>query len=1134
MKKFLIIFFFLNCTVILAQGEANYWYFGNHAGLDFSTTPPTALTDGQLSTLEGCTTISDSNGNLLFYTDGSIVYDKTHQVMLNGTDLKGDESSTSSALIVPKPGVTNIYYVFTVDEPHHSNVDSDPNNNNGDGENNGLMYSLVDMTLNNGKGAVIQTQKNLPLITYNPSNSEESAYKCSEKITAVISDNCSSFWIVTHFIDSFYAFEVSESGINETPVISTVGVTVPLSGYRRNSLGYMKVSPQGDQLAVAHLGLGTVTGGNGPGKVLLYDFDNATGVVSNENELYNGDSPYGIEFSSSGNRLYASINLGDDGSGDGFIVQYDLTVPENQIAASEYIIPNENGDLYTIYNAGALQLAPDGRIYRALFSFNSTQNDYLGVIKNPEVLGADLQYTETEMLVDVDGNRSSTIGLPPFIQSLFSTYIDIVNISESVETELFLCDGETFTLQGDVYEGATYTWYKNDELLEDETSFQLEISQPENVELPYSENYKLEIDKNDGTCPLLGLADITYFSNPEINTDPEDETVCNDDPEGNAVYDLSEKRTELLENEDENFLNILFFGTEESAEQRIDALPDLYEITTDEQEIFVRYENSGNSNCFVLKTFTLFASEAPVIAVDSAIVVCENPNSVPVVFDLSEYAHSILENDDPFVFEKSFYHSFADAENETDAISLPFEYALDPDETSIFFRFKNLNNPLCYDIFEIPILINPLPEAFDSELTQCFLDQAGPNSLFNLLLAEENITDDAENVEVAYFTTFSNAENGINGIENPEAFPNVTNPQTIFAKVKNPETGCFRIAELLLTLNMTEANDAQLIACDNDTDGFFQFNLNDANEQILLDQPADLTIQYFETEENALLEISPLSNNFSNTVPFEQMIYARVESGDLECFGISEVELIVNTIPNLPEDEELIYCLDQFPNTITLSAGINQNSETYSFSWTNGETSAEIEINEPGNYAVTVTNISSGCENTRNILVVPSNSAVIEDIIIEGIEFNNSVSVLLSSENNGNYEFSLDNIYGPYQAENYFENVGPGLHTVYVRDLLGCGITPANFSVVGFPKFFTPNNDGYNDYWQVTGVDETHEADAQIFIFDRYGKLMQQLNPNSEGWNGSYNGHPMPVTDYWYRVILEDGREYRGHFSLKR
>ena len=214
---FTFIFAFLS-TFCLAQGEANNWYFGSNAGITFNTNPPSALTDGELNTSEGCSSISDPNGNLLMYTDGRTIWDRNHNIMPNAdyfgnTGLNGDPSSTSSGLIVPHPTDPNLYFVFTIDEPHHENANAYPNRGpadvNGvsipfytdigqgipeedDGFNNGLNYSIVDMSLRSGLGDVVSDERNNELITFDPSDSEEIKYKASEKITAVRGQNCNS------------------------------------------------------------------------------------------------------------------------------------------------------------------------------------------------------------------------------------------------------------------------------------------------------------------------------------------------------------------------------------------------------------------------------------------------------------------------------------------------------------------------------------------------------------------------------------------------------------------------------------------------------------------------------------------------------------------------------------------------------------------------------------------------------------------------------------------------------------------------------------------------------------------------------------------------------------------------------
>lgn len=272
MKRISSLFLFLFiCATLLAQNEASFWYFGQNAGVRFDADlgTVTAVTDGQLSTLEGCTSISDEDGNLLFYSDGSTIWNRNHQVMLNGTGLKGDDSSTSSGLIVPKPQDPTFYYLFTVDEPHHNNTSAFPTMSANDGINDGFMYSRINILDDGGLGAVDTTEKNIPLVTYDPTNQLESELKCSEKITAVRADDCSSFWVLTHFGDTFYAFKIDENGVNTTPVTSTVGPNIPVEGYRRNALGYLKASPDGTKLISANFGESTILNEDAGGGIYL-------------------------------------------------------------------------------------------------------------------------------------------------------------------------------------------------------------------------------------------------------------------------------------------------------------------------------------------------------------------------------------------------------------------------------------------------------------------------------------------------------------------------------------------------------------------------------------------------------------------------------------------------------------------------------------------------------------------------------------------------------------------------------------------------------------------------------------------------------------------------------------------------
>ncbi|MEI7736880.1 MAG: hypothetical protein WCI49_15535, partial [Ferruginibacter sp.] len=291
-----ILFFLLawltGYSYIANAQQGNIWYFGINAGLDFNVTPPRTLTNGAMTTFEGCATICNKKGQLLFYTDGIKVYDRTHTVMPNGSGLLGNSSSTQSAIIVPNPGDSNIYYIFTADCAENSFV-------------NGYNYSVVDMRLNNNLGN-ITTQKNISL--YKP---------CTERLTAVKAANGIDYWVITKGLNnnSFLAYKIDCSGINVTPVISNTGRVHTYDPDKYVGTGQMKVSPDGRKLSLPILWPVTL--------VQLFDFDNNTGIVSNAIDLPDFNPGighiYGLEFSPNSKLLYVSTVF------DNSIHQYDIT-----------------------------------------------------------------------------------------------------------------------------------------------------------------------------------------------------------------------------------------------------------------------------------------------------------------------------------------------------------------------------------------------------------------------------------------------------------------------------------------------------------------------------------------------------------------------------------------------------------------------------------------------------------------------------------------------------------------------------------------------------------------------------------------------------------------------------------------
>lgn len=424
----------------------------------------------------------------------------------------------------------------------------------------------------------------------------------------------------------------------------------------------------------------------------------------------------------------------------------------------------------------------------------------------------------------------------------------------------------------------------------------------------------------------------------------------------------------------------------------------------------------------------------------------------------------------------------------------------------------------------------------NATLTECDQNQDGI-TFYNLYDAESALTiNDNELFVSNFFLSVTDAQQDNNPILNPNSYQNTTQDQIVYARIES-RSGCFKIAELQLSISTNTLNVAPQSACDDaPTDGFADFDLNDITASFQTQIPADAIATYFLTEADAFNNTNALSSPFRNTEINSQTIFVKVTSNN-QCYAVATIELDVLYTPTLLDDETVFYCENLFPETTRIYGGVlNDAPNNYYYEWFfNGnlipENSSYIEVNETGIYTVVVTD-PNGCSATRNITVEASNIASIDNISIEEGSSNNTVTVIASG--NGYYEYALDDMDGYFQVSNVFTNVLPGFHTVYVRDSNGCGIAEQLIAVLGFPKYFTPNGDSYHETWQVYGVNEQFHPDIEIKIFNRYGKLLAQQNYLSGGWDGTLKGKPLPSDDYWYVVTLKDGRIFKGHFALVR
>ncbi|MDI5949615.1 T9SS type B sorting domain-containing protein [Flavobacterium yafengii] len=413
----------------------------------------------------------------------------------------------------------------------------------------------------------------------------------------------------------------------------------------------------------------------------------------------------------------------------------------------------------------------------------------------------------------------------------------------------------------------------------------------------------------------------------------------------------------------------------------------------------------------------------------------------------------------------------------------------------------------------------------DTSLSQCDIDNDGI-SIFNLTKVDAIVKNNASNLgAVVYYETLVDAQAKINPITNPATYSNKLVNQSVFARVSN-SFNCANYAEVeLIISNNAIAVLNPITTCDTDgtNDGLAQFDLNtQVTPQVIIGLPAGLIVEYYLNPTDALTQQNQLPTIFKNTIQNQQTIYSKILNGP-DCYAITPIVIKVNTFdpPNFQE-ETFILCQASAIN-LTVNTGFS------SYLWSTGASSNTITVTNPGDYTVTVTNFD-GCEKIKKYHVITSGIATITDVTVNDFERNeNSISIVYTGI--GDYEFSIDGAF--FQDNPIFDGIAPGEYLVYVRDKNGCGLSvPFLVYVLDYPRYFTPNNDGYNDIWQIKNLDNLPQS--TLFIFDRYGKLLKQLIASDLGWNGTFNGFALPTDDYWFHLNLENGRIIKGHFSLKR
>jgi gliding motility-associated-like protein len=642
-----------------------------------------------------------------------------------------------------------------------------------------------------------------------------------------------------------------------------------------------------------------------------------------------------------------------------------------------------------------------------------------------------------------------------------------------------------------------------------------------NKELPYTNSsnpqtiyVRLE-NENRPDCVAIGSFDIEVKPAVFFNT-PSSIFACDTNENGQVLVDFNEKAEEIL-NSGPTDQFVQFYASQEDAESATNSLPFDYTNSMNPEVIFARIENS--EGCFEVVTFAINVLELPKTNDGQTLRVCDSGDP-DQRWDLTDVELDILDGRQYNIgFE--YYESESALLSGNDMISDPENYNNLNDLNSLFVKVINRSTG-CFQSVEFDLEIQNGPqlsgfttlEVCENEANEVLLEE-----IEALLRAPDDL-----GTEFKFYLNLQNANQDINPLES--VFNYEGDEDIVYVRAVNPMTGCFTVTSVNIAVipSPPAVTPPDMEACDDDLDGLFAFNFSE-QASIILDglNQEEYTVTFYASESDATIVANELPSTYFGSDG--ETIFARLQQTRTGCYSIVSFELIVNRKPYLEIPTQFL-CQNEAPLIVTADTGYS----TDNYVWSNGAIGNTTEIFETGSFWVEVTT-ESGCLSRIDFEVTESETPVITELRVSNFSDPNAIEVLVIG--NGNYLYQLD--FGEIQESNVFPDVPIGLRTITVYDSNGCSAVSETVLVMDAPKFFTPNGDGTHDLWHIPGMDQY--PGSEIKIFDRAGKLLTVLTTDSDGWDGIYNGQPLPATDYWFSAILffEEGPyELNGHFALKR
>ena len=652
--------------------------------------------------------------------------------------------------------------------------------------------------------------------------------------------------------------------------------------------------------------------------------------------------------------------------------------------------------------------------------------------------------------------------------------------------------------------------------------------------------------------PIPGDAGLIVCDNSEMN---------GNDYDGLGLFTLSDANEYILslivanpnnDITDADQLDVAYYSSETDALLELGQLPDQYiSEVADSQTVFVRIER-GN-DCFGINTMLLEVIPVPELNEIPDEILCSDNPGIAEVF-LTDYDAIVLGSQSANDVIISYHATQQDADLGIGALASPYTVT---NQQTIFVREEVQNNDPnqtgCYITnVNFTLTVEPNPSVnIPTPQVLCDDDFDGLQT-FDLNGVDIEIIGGQTDMVVSYYTNQNDADSASNPVG--DVFQTTQeDTQTLIFRIENITTGCYSTGNLELIVNPLPvlqpldnfATCDDNVETDNDTSNdSVEFDLLSQNTAVLNGQdPTIFEVSYHLSQIDADQGINALVSPYTNTSN-PQTIFTRVRNTLTDCFNTVPLVLQVNPLPVVNLDEDYLLCVNTNGTEILdpLVIYSNLSATDFSFIWSNANgdvlgTDPDFEPIQGGVYNLEVFDalLPTQCAAPVETFIVIESSPPDVTAEVTSEPFASTHVIQSTGTGQGIYEFSLDQ--GPWGDSGLFVGVKPGEHIVSVRDLNGCGTVSVPLLVIDYPKFFTPNQDGYNDTWNITALE--NQPNSKIYIFDRYGKFIKQISTSGIGWDGTYNGAQMPSTDYWFKLEytdLDTGnlKIFKAHFSLKR